>query len=98
MAGKAHHRGVRYTKYSALIRTLAAANPDAICFDCGLKLGRGDRWQAGHTVAGSTTWQPWLDVTTVPPSGDWLAAVHRSCNAADGARIRNALSASVYDW
>ena len=104
--GKArHHADPRFVKMSRVIRGLADGDPLAVCAKCGKTLtehrtrtGRADKWQAGHTEQGSTTWLPWLDVRTVPPKGDWLAAEARSCNAADGARIRNARSASSFDW
>lgn len=101
----AHHRSPRYVRLSRLVRAAANANPDAVCWRCGKRLerhrtrtGKPDRWQAGHTRTASTTWQPWLDVTNVPPPGDWLAPEARSCNAGDGARLRNAQSESGYDW
>ena len=101
----AHHSGKRYVEGSKLVRDAANADPLTVCSRCGLTLpehrtrsGKPDVWQAGHTVTGSTTWTLWLDTRRVPPPGDWLAAEARSCNAPDGARIRNAKSSSAFDW
>jgi hypothetical protein len=90
MAGQAHHRGRRYVTESARIRALANANPNAVCWRCGLTLtahpphvnGKPQRWTAGHTVDGSRTWQPWRWVDVQPPPGDWLAPEGSRCNVA----------------
>lgn len=98
---KAHHSGPRYAKGSALVRAAANATPGAVCWRCGKTLdqhrtrtGKPDTWQAGHTQQGSRTWQLWLDVTRVPPPGDWLAPEARSCNAAAANHARG----SAFDW
>ena len=104
--GRAKHHGERrYVVESKRVREAANADPLAVCWRCGLTLdahrtrtGRPDVWQAGHTRQGSTTWQPWLSVRRVPPAGNFLAPEARSCNASDGARIRNAKSSSAFDW
>ena len=94
-----HHTDPRYRRWSPLVRSAAAATPDAVCWRCGLTLAEHERragrrltWTAGHTVARSMTWRPWLDVTQVPPPGDWLAPEVSTCNystgAADGNRRR----------
>ena len=104
-SGRAEHHTGRFVRWSGIIRRAANATPLAVCWRCGHTLqehrtrtGKPDRWQAGHTVQGSTTWQPWTDVTNVPPPGDWLAPEARSCNSADGARIRNTRSSSAFNW
>lgn len=105
MANKPWHKDPRYVKASRALRTAAALNPTTVCWRCGKTLGqhrtrtgKPDRWQAGHTRQGSTTWQVWTQLDRVPTGGDWLAPEARSCNAADGARIRNALSSTGFDW
>lgn len=92
-----HHRGRRYTDAAAVIRRTAAANPHAVCWRDGLTLdehpphrnGQPATWTAGHTVDGSTTWQPWTSVTKVPPDGDWLAPEASTCNSSSGASAGN---------
>lgn len=91
-----HHRGKRYVELGRLVITLANANPAAVCWRDGMTLaqhrtrypGRNLRWHRGHTVKGSTTWQPWTDVTRRPPPGDWLAPEVSVCNIGHGNRER----------
>src|SRR5690554_1115702 len=88
MAGQPHHKGRRYTRTAAQLRQAANRNPDAICWRCGLTRqqhlerwpDRHHAWHAGHTLDGSTTWQPWTSITQQPPPGDWLAIEDAYCN------------------
>ena len=94
MSGKPWHR--RYVVVGALVVNAARSNPDAVCWRDGHTMawhrlrypGRRLHWQRGHTVKGSRTWQPWLDVTRQPPPGDWLAPEVSVCNVAAGNRER----------
>lgn len=98
MAGQAHHQSARYQQHAPRVTRAARATPLAVCNapGCGRTLadhplganGKPQRWHAGHTIAGSTTWRPWLDVTVLAPAGDWLAPMLSRCNIADGNRSR----------
>lgn len=92
----AHHRGNYHTQSKLVTRT-AKATPHALCWRCGQTLqghaphanGKPPHWTAGHTIDGSTTYQPWLDVTIIPPPGDWLAPESSTCNYSAGPRPTN---------
>jgi hypothetical protein len=87
-----HHKGPRYVRMSAHLRHIANATPDAVCWRCGRTLqahSPKDRWTAGHTIDGSTTWKLWTRVTHQPPPGDWLAPEASSCNMSHGAAEGN---------
>ena len=98
MANQLHHRTPRYQYHAPRITATARRNPRAVCASCGRTYdqhplganGKPQRWQAGHTIAGSHTWQPWYDVEHVPPPGDWLAPTLSRCNIGDGNRARDA--------
>lgn len=101
MANKqAHHSGPRYTQAARWIKTQCNTDSLAVCCDCGLTLsqhpfgvnGKPQTWTAGHTVDGSTTWQLWTRIRTVPPSGDWLAPSASRCNMQRGKQRADALS------
>ena len=92
MAGP-HHKG-RYTRYARAVRDAANANPNTVCWRDGHTLTQhqpGATWTAGHTIDGSPTATPWLQVTRVPPPGDWLAPEASSCNYSNGAHRTNRL-------
>ena len=96
MSGKPWHRGRRYVTLGQLVVNAARTNPNAVCWRDGLTMrqhqmrhpGRHLDWQRGHTIKGSRTWQPWLDVTRQPPPGDWLAPEVSTCNIGAGNRER----------
>jgi hypothetical protein len=105
------HRDPRYVKLGAIVRAYAKADANAVCWRCGRTLpehpphknGSPPHWQAGHTVDGSTTWEPWVHVTRTPhPAltgpGGWLAPEASTCNTSAGATTGNARRASGYDW
>lgn len=107
MASQPHHRGRRYNAESARLRRLANANPNAICWRDGMTKAEheqanpaGDnRWTAGHTVDGSTTWRTWAWVTEIPEPGDWLAPEIARCNiAAENDRRRGAREPHHEEW
>lgn len=106
MAGQAHHRGRRYNRWAAELQRLATTNPNAICWICRKPpaehpprvKGAPYSWHAAHTIDGSTTWQPWLDVTQPPPAGDWLAAAASQCNIAAGNDARDHRHRTGYAW
>ena len=82
-ATRQHHRNQARTHYHGDYRVRAAAvvaaanaDPSTRCWRCHLLARPGDPWQAGHTVDGDST--------------ALLAAEHRSCNAAAGARLGHA--------
>ena len=98
MANQSHHRTPRYQHWAPRITHAAAANPATRCNgrEChGRTLAEHEpaqpggilRWTAGHLIAGSHTWQPWIGPDLAPP-GDWLAPVVSRCNIGDGNRNR----------
>lgn len=79
MAGKPWHRG-DYAARARKVRAAANADPHTRCWRCGRTLDEhkpGDVWQAGHLH----------DADPTSP----LLPEARSCNAAAGARLGNAL-------
>ena len=70
----AHYRG-DYHRRAAAVRAAANADPDTVCWRCGLGARPGDPWEAGHLHDGDP----------LAP----LAPEHRSCNRAAGARLAN---------
>lgn len=93
----AHHKGRRYTLASKAIRDAANANPQTLCWYCRDTMTAHHqrwptarlRWTAGHTRDGSTTWTPWMQVSTLPPPGDWLAPQCSKTNYGTGATLGN---------
>jgi hypothetical protein len=93
----AHHRG-SYARRARLVRTVAEADPLAVCWRDGLTLGQHHRrrrddapptWTAGHTVDGAVNAPPWLQVRRCPPPGSWLAPEVSTCNYSAGATLGN---------
>jgi hypothetical protein len=93
-----HHRDQRYRRWAATVRHEAAINPLSVCWRCGLTIGEHERrnpgrlitWTAGHTLDGSLTWLPWLNVERQPPEGgDYLAPEVSICNYSNGASYGN---------
>ena len=86
-----HHQG-SYKGRARRVREAAYRDPTTRCWRCGLTLEEkqrtrpGDTWQAGHLVDGEVDGA--------------LAAEHRSCNAAAGARARRSsrLRGGGYQW
>lgn len=104
MAGN-HHRDPRFIRIGKLVRSLASANPGAVCWRCGLTLdehpphrsGKRPTWQAGHTIDG--TFGPgWFDVAARPPAGAWIAPEASTCNTSAGAVTINAKRSTGFDW
>jgi hypothetical protein len=85
-----HHAG-NYARRAANVRRAAHANPDTICWRCGLTLDqfaaihgwKAAQWQAGHTRDGEV--------------GGLLLPEHARCNAQAGAHLRNRTPTSE-DW
>jgi hypothetical protein len=105
MANKHHHRGT-HQRHSAMVRRAATANKASICWACGLTLnqhtphanGKPPTWQAGHTIDGTRNPPPWLNTTTTPPPGPWLAPEASTCNTSRGAVTGNRRRSTGYDW
>jgi hypothetical protein len=91
------HKDRRYVKAAKIIRDYANADTHAVCWRCGRTLRdhpAGAKWQAGHTIDGSTTWHIWPHVTRTPDPtltgpGGWLAPEASTCNASAGAAYGN---------
>lgn len=96
MANQTHHRTARYAHWAPIITRTARNNPNTQCASCGHTAtnhplganGKPQRWHAGHTIAGSHTWHPWLHPQP-PPPGDWLAPTMSRCNIGDGNHARH---------
>ena len=92
-----------YHVLSRMVRRCAETTPSAVCWRCGRTLneheahknGAAPRWTCGHTIDGSCAALPWLDVSAVPPDGDWLAPEVSTCNFASGATEVTRLRAQV---
>jgi hypothetical protein len=86
-----------------MVRTVAQADPLAVCWRDGLTLEQHGRhrdgspptWTAGHTVDGAVNAAPWLQVRRCPPPGAWLAPEASTCNFAAGATYGNTGRAPV---
>jgi hypothetical protein len=103
MANTAHHSSRAYLQGRGRLQALAR-NPATLCQRCGKpalahkpqQSGKPQHWQAGHSIAGSTTWRLWLNVETLAPSGDWLWPEMSRCNVAASnqsrVRVGNALN------
>lgn len=106
MAGQPHHTGRRYLTAARQLRRAGNTDIDAVCWRCGLTLpehpphvdGKPQRWTAGHTIKGSTTWRLWLNVTVQPPAGDWLALEASRCNGAAENDARRHAHRTGYTW
>ena len=106
MAGQPHHADRRYVVEARRLRTIAARNPNTVCWRDGLTLAQHQQrwpdahltWTAGHTIDGSQTWRPWHNTTTVPPPGDWLAPEVSRCNIAAGNDARDHRHRTGYPW
>lgn len=99
----AHHRG-RYHVGSRQVRRAAEANPLTLCWFCRQPLhahkphasGEPARWNAGHTIDGSESYQLWLTpLITVADceraaAGDWLAPQASTCNMRAGRALQDA--------
>ena len=75
-----------------MVRHAAMLTPDALCWRDGLTLAQhthvtNPRWTAGHTLDASPWAQPWLNVTYLPPPGDWLAPEIHQCNYSAGGKL-----------
>jgi len=70
---RAHYAG-DYQRRAAAVRRHAYADPDTVCWRCGLPLGDGT-WDAGHLIDGN--------------SASPLAAEHSACNRSAGAAMGN---------
>jgi hypothetical protein len=89
MANAAHHSSRAYLQGRGVLQALTR-NPLTLCQRCGKvaaehkpqRSGKAQHWQAGHSIAGSTTWTVWQDVTALAPDGDWLWPEQSRCNVA----------------
>ena len=104
MANQRHHAAPAFTRASRIVKTLAYANPRAICWRCGRTLTQHEdrpsrRWSGGHTIDG-VNGPPWTDVTRRPPAGQpWIAAeVLGECNVTAGNVARQLNGDTGYTW
>jgi hypothetical protein len=89
MANATHHSSRAYIKGRGMLQAMAR-NPLTLCQRCHKtaaehkpqRSGKSQHWQAGHSIAGSTTWAVWLHPNVVAPDGDWLWAEMSRCNVA----------------